>query len=89
MDKKYLDANQEFIDYHVASNDGTFNGVIRIQKVLVDEIKEIVDYLKENIADGYVDASLNTFIVLSLINGVEYMNSNNNLERLVGDSYGN
>ena len=89
MDSKYFDVNQEFVNFRIASADGTFEFILTIQQVLVDDIKEIVKVLEDNIGDKYVDLSLNTFIMLSLIHGVECLQSNNNLERIIGDSYGN
>ncbi len=89
MDEKYLEVDQEFVHFKIASLDGTFETTLTIQQVLVDEIKEIVKVLEDNIADKYVELSLNTFIMLSLIHGVEYLQNNNNLERIIGDSYGN
>ena len=89
MDRKYFDVDQEFVNYKIASADGTFETILTIQQVLVDEIKEIVKVLEDNIADKYVDLSLNTFIMVSLINGVEYFQSNNNIEKIIGDSHGN
>ena len=89
MDRKYFDVDQEFVNYKIASADGTFETILTIQQVLVEDIKEIVKVLEDNIADKYVDLSLNTFIMVSLINGVEYFQSNNNIEKIIGDSHGN
>lgn len=91
----YFDIKQKHIDFHVESDDGTFNENVNIPESLVEDISSIVDAFKSENSD-YGDVAFNVVVVCSLICFIDSLNKGydgaklfNKFKEVIGDSNGN
>ncbi len=88
---KYLDKNQNYLKYHVKSEDGTLDETISVQELLVEDIKDCVAFLKETYGDELADKMLEVFLEFSLMQGLKFINKNRKwiIDIVNGESNGN
>lgn len=88
---KYLDKNQNYLKYHVKSEDGTLDETITVQELLVEDIKDCVEFLKETYGVELADKMFEVFVEFALMQGLKFINKNRNwiIGIVNGDSNGN
>ena len=88
---KYLDKSKGYLKYHVKSEDGTLDESIKIQELLVEDIQDCVEFLKETYGVELADKMFEVFVEFSLMQGLKFINRNRNwiIDIVSGDSNGN
>lgn len=79
--QKYLSIDQEFLEYHVESDDGKFNKTFLIPKTVVEDLQLANDVLDDYYSD-YADSSLNAIVVYGLIAMIVCIKNDDNLKEM-------
>ena len=85
---KYFDG--DYSQFHVKSEDGTLDETISINKSLIADVKDFVEFLKVAYGDELADKMFEVFVEYSLIQSLSILNNRRDLIiELSGDSNGN
>lgn len=73
------------------SEDGTLDETITVQELLVEDIKDCVEFLKETYGVELADKMFEVFVEFALMQGLKFINKNRNwiIGIVNGDSNGN
>ena len=87
MDKYF---HGEYSQFQVKSKDGTLDETISINKSLIADVKDFVEFLKVAYGDELADKMFEVFVEYSLIQSLSILNNRRDLIiELSGDSNGN
>ena len=88
MVDKYLEDNLDYLKFNIKSDDGTVDENVTIQATLIEDSKECIDFFKEIYENDISDEMFNLFVVIALIQGVEFIRKNKKpIGDLVSESY--
>lgn len=69
-------SSDEYLRFNIKSDDGTFNESININKLTVDEVKDIVAFLKETSDDDLTEFMFEIFVEFALDYCAKILNKN-------------
>lgn len=72
-------SSDDFMEFNIKNEDGTFNESININKGTVNKVKDFVDFLKEIYDDNLSDVALEIFVEFSFEYSLGYLNENRDL----------
>lgn len=80
----------DYSQFHVESKDGTLDETISINKSLIADVKDFVEFLKVAYGDELADKMFEVFIEFALMHSLCILNNRRDLIiELSGDSNGN
>ena len=87
MDKYF---NGDYLKFQVKSEDGTLDETININESLIEDVKDLVAFLKRTYGDELADKMFEVFVEFALMHSLCILNNRRDLIiELSGDGNGN
>lgn len=85
---KYFDG--KYLKFNVKNEDGTFDETITINEHVIEDIEDIVEFLKTTCSNNVADKMFEVFVEFAFVHSLNVLNENRDLIiKNSGDSDGN